>query len=396
MKITSVRLRRVTGIFETEGPFWEERLARPLDIYADYRGARGDWGGRQIDERHFRTEQIFLEIGTDDGVAGRAGPIEDGVAEMVSRMRPMLLGRDPVAHEALWDQMHRSQPHGRHGVAMMAVSAVDCALWDLKGRWLGQPVYRLLGGPTRDSVPAYVSTLGYNVLDMGLVRERALMLQARGFRAQKWFFRHGPGSGREGLRQNIALVRTLRETLGDGDDLMFDCWQAFDVGYTLDLLDRITEFRPRWLEECVMADRIGSYRRIKRRTAVALAGGEHDYTRWGMKPYVDAGCLDVLQPDIYWAGGLSEVLKIAAYASAHDLMTVPHGHSSPAGVQFSLTQSPAHTPFQEYLVRWDVITQHFLRDPVHPDGGAFAVPSVPGLGMELDGARIEAEVEVYG
>ena len=395
MKITAIRLRHVTGTFETDGPFWEERLARPIDIYPEYGGPLQGWGGRQIDDRHFRTEQVFLQIETDDGVSGVAGPIEIPVAQAVARLRPMLLGRDPVAHEKLWDQMHRAGVHGRHGHAMMAISAVDCALWDLKGRWLNVPVHRLLGGPTRDTVPAYVSTLGYNVLDMGLVRERALMLQAKGFRAQKWFFRHGPASGREGLRLNTELVATLRNALGEDDELMFDCWQAFDVPYTLELLGRITEFRPRWLEECVMTDRIDSYVRIKRYTGVPMAGGEHDYTRWGLRRYIDAGCLDVMQPDLYWAGGLSEVLKIAAYASAHDLMTIPHGHSSPAGAQFSFAQSPAHTPMQEYLVRWDVITQYFLRNPIHPVNGAFEIPVLPGMGMELEPTRIETETEIY-
>ena len=134
----------------------------------------------------------------------------DTVAFFVARrLRPVLLGRDPVAHEMLWDQMHRIMVHGRQGDAMLAISAVDCALWDLKGRWLNQPVYRLLGGPTRTEVPAYASMLGFTVLDPGRVRERALEYKEMGYTAQKWFFRHGPTSGPEGMRENVALVRTL-------------------------------------------------------------------------------------------------------------------------------------------------------------------------------------------
>ena len=153
--------------------------------------------------------------------------------------------------------------HGRQGDAMLAISAVDCALWDLKGRWLGQPVFRLLGGPTRDAMPCYASMLGFAVRDLGRVRERAAEYQALGYRAQKWFFRHGPMSGPEGMRDNVALVRTLRETLGDDADIMLDCWQSFDPIYAIELAERIAEFRPRWLEECVMPDRIDSYRRVK-------------------------------------------------------------------------------------------------------------------------------------
>lgn len=194
---------------------------------------------------------------------------------------------------------------------------------------------------------------------------------------------------------NVALVRTLREAVGEDYDLMFDCWQAMDVGYVVDLAERIAEYRPRWLEECVMPDRIDSYRRIKDRTNIPLAGAEHEYTRWGFKRFIDADALDVLQPDIYWCGGLSETLKIAAYATAHDLVTIPHGHSSGATIHFSVTQSPIHTPYQEYLVKWNAIHQHFLRDPVDPVNGLIHAPSLPGLGMELDPAKIEAEAEVF-
>ena len=395
MRITAVRLRRLTGTLPTHGDIWEERLVRPLDIYDEYRHRNDFEGGVQTADG-FRIATVFVEIDTNEGVTGRAGPIPEGVAYIVAHsLRRLLLGQDPIAGEKLWDQMHRAMVHGRQGDAMLAISAVDCALWDLRGRWLGQPVHRLLGGPTRDAVPAYASMLGFAVLDSGRVRERALEYQALGYTAQKWFFRHGPMSGHAGLHQNVALVRTLREAVGEDYDLMFDCWQAMDVGYVVDLAERIAEYRPRWLEECVMPDRVDSYRRIKERTNIPLAGAEHEYTRWGFKRFIDADALDVLQPDIYWCGGLSETLKIAAYATAHDLVTIPHGHSSGATIHFSVTQSPIHTPYQEYLVKWNAIHQHFLLNSVDPVKGMIHAPLLPGLGMELDPAKIEAESEIF-
>ncbi len=397
MRIAAVRLLRLVGTMATAGPFWEERLVRPIDIYPEYRTRSDFEGGVQIDAGHFRLEQHFLRIETDEGVIGIAGPLPEMVAIFVAkRLRPIILGQDPIAHEKLWDQMHRIMVHGRHGDAMLAISAVDCALWDLKGRWLGQPVFRLLGGPTRDSVPAYASMLGFDVLDMGRVRDRAAEYRELGYQAQKWFFRHGPMSGHDGMRMNVDLVRTLRETLGEDYDLMLDCWQSFDPIYTLELAERIAEYHPRWLEECVMPDRIDSYRRVKERTQIPLSGAEHEYTRWGFKRFIDAEALDVLQPDIYWAGGLSETLKIAAYASAYDLVVIPHGHSTPAGLHFSLTQSPLLTPLQEYLVKWNAINQHFLANPIEPHRGQFTPPILPGLGMDLELAKIEAQAEVYG
>ena len=144
-----------------------------------------------------------------------------------------------------------------------------------------------------------------------------------------------------------------------------------------------------------MPDRIDSYRRLKDKLRIPLAGAEHEYTRWGFRRFIDAGCLDVLQPDIYWAGGLTETLKIAALATAHDLVVIPHGHSTPAGIHFSVAQSPIHTPYQEYLVKWNAINQHFLAHPLHPRGGMIEPPDRPGMGMDLDPAKLEEETEIY-
>jgi len=397
MKITAIRLRHLRGTLPTKGAFWEERLVRPIDVYAEYR-VRDDFEGLpQTAPDTMPVEATFVQIETDDGVMGIAGPIPEAVAYFIGRrLRPILLGRDPIAHELLWDQMHRIMVHGRQGDAMLAISAIDCALWDLKGRWLNQPVYRLLGGPTRPSIPAYASMLGFNVLDSGRVRERAAEYQEMGYTAQKWFFRHGPTSGAEGMRKNVELVRTLRETLGEDDDIMLDCWQSMEPTYVIDLAARIAEYRPRWLEECCMPDRIDSYRAIKDKISIPLSGAEHEYTRWGMKRFIDARALDILQPDIYWVGGLSETLKIAAYATVHDLITIPHGHSTPAGIHFSVTQSPIHTPYQEYLVKWNAIHQHFLANPVLPVRGQIHALHLPGLGMDLDMAKVEEEAEIFG
>jgi len=397
MKITAVRLRRLRGTMPTKGKFWEERLVRPIDVYPEYR-ARDDFEGLpQTAPDALPVEATFVQIETDDGVMGIAGPMPETVAYFIGRrLRPFLLGRDPIAHEMLWDQMHRIMVHGRQGDAMLAISAIDCALWDLKGRWLNQPVHRLLGGPTRPSIPAYASMLGFNVLDSGRVRERAAEYQAMGYTAQKWFFRHGPASGAEGMRKNVELVRILRETLGEDDDIMLDCWQSMEPTYVIDLAARIADYRPRWLEECCMPDRIDSYRAIKDKISIPLSGAEHEYTRWGMKRFIDARALDILQPDIYWVGGLSETLKIAAYATVHDLITIPHGHSTPAGIHFSVTQSPIHTPYQEYLVKWNAIHQHFLANPVMPIRGQIHAPDLPGLGMDLDMTKVEEEAEIFG
>lgn len=396
MKITKLRVRRLTGTMATKGPMWEDRLVRPIDIYPEHRGDPWRTGGEQLNDSRFRLTQDFLDIETDGDITGRAGPLWPDAARLVlTQLSPLLLGQDPLAIERLWDQMHRFQVHGRQGDAMIALSAVDCALWDIKGQAFEQPIWRILGGPTRTEMPAYASMLGYAVDDLGLVRERALRFKEQGYAAQKWFFRHGPMSGYEGLHKNVALVRTLRETLGEDYDIMLDCWQSMNLDYAVSLCDRIAEFRPRWLEEPFMPDRIDSHVKLKAKTHIPLSGAEHEYTRWGFKRFVEKDALDILQPDIYWCGGLSETLKIAAYATTHDLIVIPHGHSTPIGIHFSVAQSPIHTPYQEYLDKWNDINMHFLQHPLRPLGGAIGLPDAFGANMALDPAKIEYEEDIY-
>ncbi|MDA1278906.1 MAG: mandelate racemase/muconate lactonizing protein [Chloroflexi bacterium] len=395
MKIEKVRLRHVFGTIETDGTFWEERLAMPLDVYPEFRDSskRVKWSD-QATPNTLAHDAYFVQIETDDGVVGIGGPIDKSVAFIIeNELAHFLIGRDPLATEFIWDILHRAMVHGRQGNTMIAISAIDNALWDLKGRYLSVPVYTIIGGPTRSEVPAYASMLGYDVLDMGRVAARAKQHQELGYTAQKWFFRHGPMSGAEGFKKNVEIVETLRSTLGDDDDIMLDCWQSMDVDYVIKLAEAIEDLHPRWLEECAMPDRIDSYRKIRESTNIPLSGAEHHYTRWGMKEFIDAEALDILQPDIYWAGGLSEVLKIAAIATTADLITIPHGHSTNAGIHFSVSQSPIHTPYQEYLIKWNTIHQHFLKTPVKPENGSIKIPDTVGMGMDLDPDKIEREEE---
>ena len=143
-----------------------------------------------------------------------------------------------------------------------------------------------------------------------------------------------------------------------------------------------------------MPDRIDTYRRIRERVCIPLAGAEHDYTRWGMKRFVEREALDIYQPDPYWCGGLSETLKIAAYLTTHDLICIPHGHSTPVNTAFSVLQSPIHTPYQEYLVNWNAIHQHLFKDPIEPRGEVVHLPDFPGMCPELDPDKIEREEQI--
>jgi L-alanine-DL-glutamate epimerase-like enolase superfamily enzyme len=276
---------------------------------------------------------------------------------------------------------------------MMALSVIDCALWDVKGKWAGVPVYRLLGGPTRETIPAYASALGYS-LEPELVRQRAQEIVQQGYTATKWFFRHGPTDGAQGIAKNLELARTLREAVGPSVDIMLDCWMSWDVPYTIHMAQRLMELELRWIEEPVLPDKIEQYAQIRREVQIPIAGGEHEYTRWGLKALMDARAVDVLQPDIYWAGGISEVLKICNLASAYDLPVVPHGHSVPATVHLLASQPVTTCPLLEYLIKWNEIHQFFLKHPIKPQDGQVSLPTVPGIGMELDEEKIQDRRDV--
>lgn len=393
MQITHVRIFKLAGVMQHQGEFWEERLVRPLDIYPEHKAEGATWL-ETVSRNNYRIVAHFVQIETDDGVYGIGGPLTGDQAYLIgTQLAPLLVGHDPLATERLWDRMYRSQVHGRKGVAMMAISALDCALWDLKGRHFSAPVHQLLGGPTRTEIPAYASALGYS-LDPELVQERAQEIVNAGYNATKWFFRDGPTDGAAGIARNLRLARTLRETVGPDVDIMLDCWMSWDVPYTIQLARRLEEYHPRWLEEPVLPDKIEQYAEIRRNVTIPISGGEHEYTRWGQKALMDAGACDVLQPDIYWCGGISETMKITALASAYDLTVIPHGHSTPATAHLIAAWPVTTCPLLEYLIKWNEIHQFFLKNPLKPSGGVVKVPMTPGIGMDLDEAKVETRQEL--
>ena len=395
MKITAVRCIQYTGTMDFPGVFWEERLIRPVDIYPQFRNEGAGWLPPVRDGAYTMTS-TFVHIETDAGVSGIGGPITPDQAFIIKQsMEHYLLGANPLAIERLWDILYRAAVHGRKGVEMMAISAIDCALWDLKGKWANVPVYVLLGGPTRETLLAYASALGY-----GLDRDRAAAvvkgITEKGYKATKWFPRWGPADGRAGIAKNVELMRTLREAAGPDVDIMIDAWMSWDVLYTLAMAERFAEYQPRWIEEPVLPDKIASYAAITAKIGhgIAVSGAEHEYTRWGVHQLMQANAMHVYQPDIYWAGGISELLKIAALASVYDVQLIPHGHSTPATANFLYAQPVTLCPMLEYLIKWNTIHQWFLKYPVEPNNGFVPLPTRPGIGMDLDDAKIERQHEL--
>jgi L-rhamnonate dehydratase len=294
MHITDVVLFELRGPWT--GPVFPRgnRQAQSLDIYPEFNQIESAVSSPQ------RIHATYVQILTDTDISGLFGPIEPQQTFIIKQtLRPFLIGRDPLAIELLLDQMIRMNRHGRSGMFMTAVSAIDCALWDLKGKAWDQPVYRLLGGPTRPMVPAYASMLGFST-EPAAAAETALAYQEQGYTAQKWFFRHGPGDGSAGIERNLALAEALRAALGPHYRLMFDAFMGWDLPYAIEMVRGLAPLRPTWVEEPIPPEHVGALRQIRQAAAVPIATGEHVYTRWQVKELLVGEAVDVLQVDPDW------------------------------------------------------------------------------------------------
>jgi L-rhamnonate dehydratase len=390
MRISAVELWRVEGHRETLSGVNRQYQAQPLHIYDEHR-PKPYRDPPNAEKTTVATSAIYLKIKTDAGLEGIYGPIDKEAAIVVEQqLRGFLIGKDPLAGETLWDQMYRSNRHARHGLFMMGISAVDNALWDLRGRYYEAPVYRLLGGPTRNPVEAYASCLGFS-LEPEAVRARSLQFKNEGFRHQKWFLAYGPGSGAEGMEQNVELVRILREALGEQVEIMFDSFMGWDLNYAIAWAKQVERYRPRWMEESFATEKIESFAQLRRSTSIPVASGEHIYGRWEAHQYLKAGALNVLQTDPEWCGGVSELAKICAVASLYDVQVIPHGHALHAALNVVASQSPMTCPLVEYLILKMSSYHHFEKDPLRLASGRIALPERPGFGIQLDPTKIEKQ-----
>jgi L-rhamnonate dehydratase len=389
LKIDAVDLIELHGRYTEQAGVDRQAQVNPLDVYDDYR--RPPYQDKPDGTREVQYEAIYIRIRTAAGLEGLYGPIEREAATIVLEdLQHFLIGKDALAGEIVWDQMYRSNRQSRAGIFMMAISAVDNALWDLRGKFYGVPVWRLLGGPSRDKVEMYASALGFS-LELDEVRKRATSLKNEGFRYQKWFIGYGPGSGPEGMRKNIELVKTLRETLGDDYEIMFDAYSGWDQDYALEWARRVEQCRPFWMEEVTHPEKIDSFAAIRQGTTVPLAAGEHFYGRWEVERYLQARTLSVVQADPEWCGGVSELVKIGTVASLHDVRVIPHGHSLRAAVHTILSRSPMTFPLGEYLVTKMRHYHHFEKNPPVLEQAHIAAPTGPGFDVQFDEAKIESQ-----
>ncbi|MBE3556083.1 MAG: galactonate dehydratase [Firmicutes bacterium] len=342
---------------------------------------------------------LFLRIGTDEEIVGWGEPVVEGrtasVAAAVKELEPFLIGRDPGEIEDIWQVLYRGFFYRGGPAFMSAIAGIDQALWDIAGKRLGVPVYRLLGGPVRQKVRVY-SWIGGDRPHQ--VAEQARQRIAEGFTAVKMNaseemdYIDSPAK----IDAVIARAAAVREAIGNDRNMGIDFHGRIHRSVAKVLLRELEPFHPMFVEEPVLPEHMESLRTLAETTTIPIALGERLFSRWDFKPWFASGAVDIVQPDLSHAGGISEVRRIAAMAEAYDIAVAPHCPLGPIALAASL-QIDAAAPnavIQEislgihYNDTADL--QDYLRNSelLKLQDGFVDLPTASGLGVEIDEEKV--------
>ena len=291
---------------------------------------------------------LIVEIECDDGTVGIGNAAlapHACKATIDTYLKPLLIGANPMDTEYLWESMYRrTLPFGRKGIGMTAISALDLALWDAKGKILKQPVFNLLGGRTKTKIPVYASRLYSQPL--GALFEEAKSYADQGFRAVKLRFGWGPKDGIEGINKNLELIKTVREAVGSDIDIMGDAYMGWNLEYAKRMVRLVEPLNIRWIEEPVISDDLAGYASLRAMNKVAISGGEHEYTLHGFRQALALGAYDIAQFDVNRVGGITAAQKITALCEANDVTVVPHAGQMH---NYHITMASYTGPMSEYF-----------------------------------------------
>lgn len=350
----------------------EEVVVGPMSVYPKYKAQRWTWSG------HVAHVPVVVRIRTDTGLVGYgrgAGGLPSCYI-VEHHFKQFLLDSDPADIELLWDQMYRaSMTYGTRGLAIQALSAVDNALWDLLGKAHGVPVFKLLGGRTKDRVPVYATG------------RRSELYARMGFHGNKISQAYGPADGLAGMQENERLVARARDAMGRDRFVAVDAWMSWDVEYTLQMAERLKPYDIRWIEEPLPPTEVAGMAFLRERIKpVQLSTGEHEYTHFGFADLFDRRALDIVSLDVQWCGGITAARKICAMAAAHGIPVIPHT-CSVFGYHLSMSQpnSPLHE-FGMFSGDGSEITPklgEFTGEPLPQDGYVDLPDDRPGFGIEL-------------
>jgi L-alanine-DL-glutamate epimerase-like enolase superfamily enzyme len=388
MKIADIRLYlpedssffgRRSGDIANRGWVSAARVANPMSIYPEYAETRRTWMGPG-------QEHYAIEIETETGLVGLCANYYGGAmaCEIIrSHFSRFLIGQDPFDIARLWDQMYRSSlPYGLGGLTGMAIAGVDLALWDLKAKALGQPVYQLAGGATKvDGIPCYLTTHPDTLVHW----------KDSGFIGMKIAAPYGVESGQAGLVAMDKLVHQLREAVGDDREIMVDCYMSWDRDFTIRLAERVRDCDVKWFEDPLpngwAAEANSELRRLL--APIGLANGNMEFDPRAFAQLLDCAASSVIQPELHWCGGMTAALRIAAYADRHHVPVVPHG---PNVYPMHFVMANVGSPFAEFVTGGDGTTlKHvfdLLLDQPLPRNGRIHLSSEPGFGVRLNHERL--------
>jgi galactonate dehydratase len=343
---------------------------------------------------------LFLKITTDTGLSGWGEPVIESKAATVNaaveELMAMLIGKDPFNIEDHWNQMYRSGSYRGGPVLMSAIAGIDQALWDIKGRHFGVPVWQLLGGKARESIRVYSWINGRTPAELSEVASRVV---AQGFTAVKMNateeamnYVDSPGKIEEAVRR----VGAVREAVGPDVAIGVDFHGRVHKPMAKVLARELERFKLLFIEEAVLPEHIEGLRDIAALTSTPLATGERMFSRWHFKQLLIDGYVNVIQPDLSHAGGITECKKIISMAEAFDVAAAPHCPLGPIALASCLqVDATCHNAILQEQVAWinGARDDHFhglLKNPkvFEVNKGQMAIPDGPGLGIELDEARI--------
>ena len=333
----------------------------------------------------------LVKITTDEGIVGWGecfGPASLSAA-VVRFLAPFLVGQSALATEKLWEFMYnKTRDQGRKGVPICAISGIDIALWDVRGKYYNAPISQLLGGPMRTSLPAY-ATGTYRVGDAkgyDYIIDEVVSYKERGFTGVKLKI------GLD-IEEDCQLIADARSALGDEMHIMLDANHGYDVLDAIEVGKRAAEHRIVWFEEPVVPDDLHMYRTLRSKQPIPVAGGETEFTRWGFRDVLQAEAMDIIQPDTCAAGGISECKKIADMAAAYGVRYYPHVWGTSIGMSAALqilsvlpNTAYRHNPPDPWL-EFDC-SEHPFREAVVETSftvkdGHVSVPDGPGLGITV-------------
>ena len=333
-------------------------------------------------------EWLICEVETEDGIIGignaaLAPQLVKNTIDMY--LKPLVIGEDPFDYAYIWEKMYRKTLNwGRRGLGMVAISAVDIAIWDILGKITNKPVFKLLGGRTKEKIPVYASKLYAQPIDK--LQKEAESYKKLGFKMFKSRMGWGPKDGAEGVKKNLKLLEAIREVIGYETDLMVDCYMGWDLDYTKRILPLLAKYNLRWLEEPVHADDMHGYAELNNMNIVPISGGEHEFNLFGFRQLLDLKAVSYIQYDNNRVGGFTIAQKINALAEAYQVPVIPHAGQMH---NYHLTMSNFNCPISEFFPVHDVEIGNelfyyiFEGDPAPKDGFIDLDDNTPGLGLSI-------------